>query len=252
MIKASVYIICKNEEKHIKRVLESIKEFDEIVVVDSGSTDNTLNIAKEYTNKIFHQDWLGFAKQKEYAKNLCQNDWVLNLDADEQLTEELKKEIEKVIEENKIDGLNIKISSQFLGKFNSEKSKFNRRIRFFRKSAGHYPDKLVHESIVVKGKINKADGFIYDYGTMDLKTHLNKINEYSSLRADEKFAKNKKSSFAKLLFVFPLAFLKSFIIKRGFLNGMRGFIAAMNNSFYAFLKEAKLYELNSKKEDGIK
>lgn len=252
MIKASVYIICKNEEKHIKRVLESVKDFDEIVVVDSGSSDNTLNIAKEFTNKIFHQDWLGFAKQKEYAKNLCQNDWVLNLDADEQLTEELKKEIEKVIEENKIDGLDIKISSQFLGKFNSEKSKFNRRIRFFRKSSGYYPDKLVHESIVVKGKINKADGFIYDYGTMDLKTHLNKINEYSSLRADEKFVKNKKSSFTKLLFVFPLAFLKSFIIKRGFLNGMRGFIAAMNNSFYAFLKEAKLYELNSKKEDGIK
>ena len=249
MIKASVYIICKNEEKHIKRVLESIKEFDEIVVVDSGSTDNTLNIAKEYTNKIFHQDWLGFAKQKEYAKNLCQNEWVLNLDADEQLTEELKKEIEKVIEENKIDGLDIKISSQFLGKFNSEKSKFNRRIRFFRKSVGHYPDKLVHESIVVKGKINKADGFIYDYGTMDLKTHLSKINEYSSLRADEKFAKNKKASFAKLLFVFPLSFFKSFIIKRGFLNGMRGFIAAMNNAFYAFLKEAKLYELNNKSEE---
>ncbi len=141
MIKASVYIICKNEEKHIKRVLDSIKEFDEIVVVDSGVKNyNTLNIAKEYTNKIFHQDWLGFAKQKEYAKNLCQNEWVLNLDADEQLTEELKKEIEKVIEENKIDGLNIKISSQFLGKFNSEKSKFNRRIRFFRKNSGHYPD----------------------------------------------------------------------------------------------------------------
>lgn len=249
MIKASVYIICKNEEKHIKRVLESVKDFDEIVIVDSGSTDNTLNIAKEYTNKIFHQDWLGFAKQKEYAKNLCQNEWVLNLDADEQLTEELKKEIEKVIEENKIDGLDIKISSQFLGKFNSEKSKFNRRIRFFRKSVGHYPDKLVHESIVVKGKINKADGFIYDYGTMDLKTHLSKINEYSSLRADEKFVKNKKASFAKLLFVFPLSFFKSFIIKRGFLNGMRGFIAAMNNAFYAFLKEAKLYELNNKSEE---
>lgn len=249
MIKASVYIICKNEEKHIKRVLESVKDFDEIVIVDSGSTDNTLNIAKEYTNKIFNQDWLGFAKQKEYAKNLCQNEWVLNLDADEQLTEELKKEIEKVIEENKIDGLDIKISSQFLRKFNSEKSKFNRRIRFFRKSVGHYPDKLVHESILVKGKINKANGFIYDYGTMDLKTHLSKINEYSSLRADEKFAKNKKASFSKLLFVFPLSFFKSFIIKRGFLNGMRGFIAAMNNAFYAFLKEAKLYELNNKSEE---
>ena len=133
MIKASVYIICKNEEKHIKRVLESVKDFEEIVIVDSGSSDNTLEIAKTYTNKIFHQDWLGFAKQKEFAKNLCSKDWVLNLDADEQITEQLKKEIIEIIEENKIDGLNIKISSSYLGKFNSEKSKFNKRVRFFRK-----------------------------------------------------------------------------------------------------------------------
>lgn len=249
MIDASVYIICKNEEKHIRRVLESVKDFSEIVVVDSGSSDNTLNIVKEFTNNIFHQDWLGFAKQKEYAKNLCTKDWVLNLDADEEVTTNLKNEIIKTIEENKIDGLNIKISSSFMGEFNSEKSKFNRRVRFFRKSAGYYPEKLVHESIVINGKIKDADGFIYDYGTLDLRTHLNKINEYSSLRAEEKFAKNKKASIVKLLFVFPLSFIKSFIIKRGFLNGFRGFIAAMNNSFYAFLKEAKLYELNKRKKD---
>ena len=247
MIKASVYIICKNEEKHIQRVLESVKDFDEIIVVDSGSIDNTLEIARKYTNKVFYQEWKGFANQKEYAKNLCSNEWVLNLDADEQLTNELKNEIVDIIEKNKIDGLNIKISSLYLGKFNSEKSKFNRRIRFFRKSVGFYPEKLVHESIVVKGKIVKAKGFIYDYGTLNLKTHLNKINEYSSLRAQEKFEKNKKASLLKLIFVFPLSFFKSFFIKRGFFNGTRGFIAAINNSFYAFLKEAKLYELNNQK-----
>ena len=247
MIKVSVYIICKNEEKHIKRVLESVKEFTEIIIVDSGSIDNTLEIAKNYTDNIYHQEWMGFAKQKEYARSLCSNEWVLNLDADEELTIELKNEIISTINENKVDGLNIKISSLYLGKFNSEKSKFNRRIRFFRKDLGYYPEKLVHESIIVNGKIKKAKGFIYDYGTIDLKTHLDKINAYSSLRAEEKFEKNKKSSLLKLLFVFPLAFFKSYIIKRSFLNGTRGFIAAMNNSFYAYLKEAKLYELNNKK-----
>ncbi len=246
MIKASVYIICKNEEKHIKRVLESVKEFSEIIIVDNGSIDNTLEIAKNYTTNIYYQDWMGFAKQKEYARSLCSNEWVLNLDADEELTIELKNEIINTINENKIDGLNIKISSLYLGKFNSEKSKFNRRVRFFRKELGHYPDKLVHESIEVNGKIKKADGFIYDYGTIDLKTHIDKINAYSSLRAEEKFDKNKKSSLLKLLFVFPLSFFKSYIIKRSFLNGTRGFIASMNNSFYAYLKEAKLYELNNK------
>jgi glycosyltransferase involved in cell wall biosynthesis len=238
----SVYIICQNEQQHIKRVLESTKDFDEIIIVDSGSTDDTLQIAKQYTNKIYHKDWLGFAAQKEYARTLCTNEWVLNLDADEQITPELKKELEETIKEDKLDGLDIPISGQFLGKFNSKLSKFNRRIRFFKKDKGHYPPKLVHESIVVDGKISKSKGFIYDYGTIDLATHLNKINSYSSLRADEKFNKKKKYSILKLLLVFPLAFIKSFIIKRGFLNGTRGFIASMNNSYYAFLKEAKLYE----------
>lgn len=241
-IPVSVYIICLNEEKHIRRVLESVKGFDEIIIVDSGSEDKTLEIAKEYTNKIYHQEWLGFAGQKDYAKNLCSKEWVLNLDADEQLTPELQKEILNTIKENYVDGLDIKISSKYLGKFNHPFSKFNRRVRFFRKSKGYYPDKLVHESIVIDGKVKKAQGFILDYGTLDLKTHLHKINEYSTLRAEEKFAKGKKASLLKLVLVFPLAFFKSFIVKRGFLNGIRGLIGATNTAYYAFLKEAKLYE----------
>jgi len=241
-ILASVYIICQDEESHISRVLDSVKDFDEIVIVDSGSLDNTLKIAKNYTDKIYYQEWLGFAKQKEYAKSLCKNEWVLNLDADEELSKELKQEIEDIIKQNKVDGLDIKISSKFLGKFNHPLSKFNTRVRFFRKSKGYYPDKLVHESIVVNGEIHKAVGFIYDYGIVDLKTHLYKINNYSTLRAEEKKQKGKKASVMKLIFIFPLAFFKSFILKRGFLNGLRGFIASMNNAYYAFLKEAKLYE----------
>ncbi len=243
-IVASVYIICQDEAKHIRRVLESVKDFDEVVIVDSGSSDETLEIAKEYTDKIYHQEWLGFAAQKEYAKELCSNEWVLNLDADEQLSPELKVEIEKIIEEDSIDGLDIKISSKYLGSFNHPLSKFNRRIRFFRKSKGYYPEKLVHESIVVNGVIKRAKGFIFDYGILDLKTHISKINDYSSLRAKEKAQKLKKASLVKLVGVFPLSFFKSYIIKRGFLNGIRGFIAATNNAYYAFLKEAKLYEKN--------
>jgi len=240
----SVYIICQNEAQHIRRVLESVKDFDELIIVDSGSTDETLTIAKEYTDKVYHQDWLGFAGQKEYAKNLCSNKWVLNLDADEQMTPELKGEIEEAIKKNSVDGLDIKISSKYMGAFNHPFSKFNRRIRFFRKSKGHYPEKLVHESIVIDGKVKKAKGFIYDYGTLNLETHVRKINEYSSLRAQEKAEKGKKASMMKLLGIFPLAFFKSYVIKKGFLNGTRGFVAATNNAYYAFLKEAKLYERN--------
>jgi len=246
----SVYIICQDESQHIRRVLESVKDFDEVIIVDSGSTDDTLEIAKEYTDKIYHQKWLGFAAQKEYAKNICSHEWVLNLDADEVLTLELQDEIKETIDLDKIDGLDIKISSQFMGKFNHPLSKFNRRIRFFRKVKGCYLKKLVHESIVVEGKINKAKGFILDYGLINLHTHVHKINTYSSLRAEEKITKGKKASLFKLIFIFPLAFLKSFLLKRGFLNGIRGFIAAINNSYYAFLKEAKLYEKSTIREDA--
>lgn len=243
-INASVYIICQNEERHIQRVLESVKEFDEIIIVDSGSTDNTLDIARNYTNHIYEHEWMGFAKQKEYAKNLCRHKWVLNLDADEEIDDTLKGEIIDRIEKDDCDALDIRISSMSMGKFNSKLSKFNRRIRFFKKNAGHYPEKLVHESISIHGSIKKASGFIYDYGSFNLETHLMKINNYSSLRAHEKYDKGKKSSLIKLLVVFPLAFIKSYFIKRSFLNGRRGFIASMNNAFYAFLKEAKLYEWN--------
>jgi glycosyltransferase involved in cell wall biosynthesis len=238
-----VYIICQNEEKHIERVLESVKDFDEIIIVDSGSTDSTLEIVSEYTDKIYHQDWLGYAGQKEYAKNLCSNEWVLNLDADEELTQELKDEIVKTIQTNDCDGLDIKISGKYLDSFGHSWCKFNRRIRFLKKSHGHYPQKLVHESIVINGKIKKAKGFIFDYGTQDLETQLHKINLYSSLRAKEKFEKNKKPSVIKLLFVFLIAFLKTFVVKRSFLNGLNGYIGAINVGYYAFLKEAKLYEI---------
>lgn len=243
-IDASVYIVCQNEEKHIQRVLESVKEFDEIIVVDSGSTDRTLEIVRHYTDRIFEHEWMGFAKQKEYAKNLCKHEWVLNLDADEEIDDVLKSEIIDAINSDNYSGLDIRISSISMGKFNSKLSKFNRRIRFFKKNAGFYPEKLVHESINVEGKIKQASGFIYDYGSYDLETHLMKINNYSSLRAQEKSDKGKKSSLIKLLTIFPLAFIKSYIIKRNFLNGKRGFIASVINAFYAFLKEAKLYEWN--------
>ena len=241
-IPVSVYIICQDEEKHIRRLLESIKDMDEIIVVDSGSVDKTLDIAKEYTDKIYDQKWLGFAMQKEYAKNLCSNEWVLNLDADEEVTSQLKEEIIHTINENKIDGLDIRRSGKYLGKFNHPFSKFNRSLRFFRNSKGYYPDHLVHESITVNGIIKNAKGFIYDYGTMSLEIQLRKINQYSSLRVQEKVNKHKRVSLLKLFFIFPLAFIKSFIIKRGFFNGIRGFISAINNAYYAFLKEAKLYE----------
>ena len=242
MINASVYAIVQNEEKHIERMLKSVADFAEIIIVDSGSTDKTLEIARNYTDKIYYKKWNNYAEQKEFAKNLCTNEWVLNLDGDEELSNELKNEIKQTIQNDDIDGLEIKIATLYLGKWTHKWTKHIQRIRFFRKKCGFYPEKLIHESIDFKGKSKLASGIIKDYGTQNLEIHINKINKYSSLRADEKIAKNKKSSLLKLVFIFPTIFIKSYFIRKNFLNGKSGFIGSMINAFYAFLKEAKLYE----------
>ena len=241
-IKASVYIITLNEEKNLPRALESVKAFDEIVVVDSGSTDRTLEIAKQYTPHVYSHEWEGFAKQKEYAKSLCTNDWVLNIDADEEVDELLLADIARTVSDNQVDALNIRISEYFLGRFGHPKARHNAKVRFFRQSKGCYSSSLVHEGVEINGHTGNAQGFIRHYGEVSLTVKVEKNNLYSSLRAQEKRLKNKKPSGLKLLFVFPAVFVKSFLFRRNFLNGWRGFIGSTINAFYAFLKEAKLYE----------
>jgi glycosyltransferase involved in cell wall biosynthesis len=241
-IHASVYIITLNEEKNLPRALQSVQAFDEIVVVDSGSTDRTLEVAKQVTPRVYTHEWQGFSKQKEYAKSLCTHDWVFNLDADEEADELLLKEMAQAVSENQVDALNIRISEFFMGRFGHPRARHNAKVRFFRKSKGCYSGSLVHEGVVVRGHTETARGFIRHYGEVSLAVKVDKNNRYSTLRAQEKLLKNKKPSVLKLVFVLPATFLKSFFLRRNFLNGRRGFVGSMINAFYAFLKEAKLYE----------
>lgn len=240
----SVYLVVMNEEKNIRRVLDSLKGFDDIVIVDSGSQDRTLDIAKEYTQRIYHKDWDGMAAQKEYAKSLCQHDWVLNVDADEELTSKLKAQILDVVARSQCAGANIPIREHFMGVRIHDKTKKNFHIRLFRQSLGAYGNERFHESPTVSGRIETLAGEINHYGEVSIEVKVDKINRYSSGKALDKFEKGKKSSFLKLLLVFPIMFLKSYFLRRNFLNGRRGFISSMINAFYAFLKEAKLYERN--------
>ncbi len=245
MINASVYIIAQDEERHIERCLKSVSDFSEIIVVDSGSTDNTINIAEKYGARVIRQPFLGYSAQKEFAKNQCSQKWVLNLDADEQLSPKLKEQIaSSVATDADFDALEIPILSYYLGALPHRLTHPIYRVRFFKKSNGFYPEKLVHESVKITGKIAKSPYFIYDYGLVDIQKQIEKINIYSSLRADEKAAKNRRASLFKLLFAAPAAFVKSYFLRRQFLNGKRGFILSAVLAFYAFLKEAKLYEKN--------
>lgn len=242
-IPASVFIICKNEAQNLARALTSVAEFEDLVVVDSGSTDGTLDIARQFPCRRFHQDWLGHAAQKQVALELCRHDWLLNLDADEQLSPELLAEIRRFIAApGERRGLSIPIREVFIGAAIHPKTHHNRHIRVFNRQSGHYPPAAIHEGVKIDGTVERASGTIIHYGEVSVAVKLAKNNSYSELRAAEKYAKGKQPKLTKLILVFPLMFTKSYLLRGQYRNGWRGFVASMINGFYAFLKEAKLFE----------
>ncbi|MBT0886786.1 MULTISPECIES: glycosyltransferase family 2 protein [Acinetobacter] len=256
MIPCSVYIVTLNCAEWLESTLESVKDFSEVIILDSGSTDLTYAIAESFPNtRISHQDWQGYAGQKSLALAQCKNDWVLNLDGDEVLSSELKAEIEQTIQSNQLDALITPINDVFLGVPNSKYTKKHAKVRFFRKSKGRYDlENKVHENVIVDGQSVRAEGDIYHYGESSIFVKVEKNNQYSELKAQEKYQKGKVPSLLKLVLVMPLTFIKSYFIRRSCLNGWRGFVNSMVNAFYAFLKEAKLFEQHQKmknKQDNL-
>lgn len=243
-IDCSVYIITKDVATWIGDTLRSVQDFAEVVIVDSGSTDDTLSIAQQFDNvTIYHQDWLGFAQQKTVALGYCHHDWVLNLDGDEVCSDALKQDIITAIADPTIYGLTVPINDYFLNQKNSEFTKKHAKVRSFRRGFGQYDlTNAAHEQVLVEGKVVMATGNIYHFGENSIFVKVEKNNHYSELKAQEKFIKHKKPSFFKLVMIMPLMFIKSYILRRNFLNGWRGFVGSMINAFYAFLKEAKLFE----------
>ena len=245
-IACSVYIVTLNCGQWLDVLLKSIEDFAEVIILDSGSTDNTYEIVSHYANaRIQHQGWLGYAAQKAMALTLCQQPWALNLDGDESLSVELRDEIAAVISENKIDGLITPIRDSFMGQIASAYTKQNAKVRFFRREKGGYDTAIeAHEMVNIDGVVRPASGVIYHYGLTDISVKVDKNNQYSTLKAQEKSKKGKHSSLLKLVMIMPLTFFKSYVLRRDILNGRRGFIGSMINAFYAFLKEAKLYEFD--------
>jgi glycosyltransferase involved in cell wall biosynthesis len=248
MLPVSVFIITLNEEKNIRRVLNSIKEFDETIIVDSGSSDDTINIAKEFNTQVSHQDWLGFSKQKQHAMELCKNDWVLNLDADEEIPTELLEEIKTAIAEDHANSIRFMRNDFFLNKPYPLTCKLPSNVRLYRKSKAAFDkDCMVHESAKVAGKqITLKTPFLH-YGYNQIEDLAAKQNDYSSLKALEKFNKGKKFSYLKLALIYPIEFIKKFIFQRYITFGWRGLILSLMNANYAFMKESKLYGLHKNK-----
>lgn len=239
-MKLSVCIICKNEESTLERCLESVKWADEIIIVDSGSTDKTLDIAKRYTNKIaIREDWEGFGKQRRRAEALASNDWVFAIDCDEVVSEELHKEIINTL--NKIDNNSILVLNRlthFCGKFIRHSGWYPSRIaRIYNKKITNYNANLVHESVIKKGckLVNlKADLLHYQYE--DLFAYINKRNGYANIGADQLLKKDKSVSIGKAIGSSLFAFIRHYFLRLGFLDGKAGFVIAVIQSHYSFNK----------------
>lgn len=244
----SVFIITQDEEQNIGRLLESCQAFDEIIVVDSGSTDNTKAIAKQKGAKVIHNDWPGYAKQKQYAMELCRHDWVLNLDADEELTTAFIEEIKQfTAEQHDYVALKCRRNDLFIGSFFSKLTRLPTNTRLFKKQhVQYYFENQVHEGPGIDGKLKHTNKYFNHYGYADIAQLTEKYNKYSSLKAAEKFQKGKKPSLPKLLSIYPLEFIRNYIVYRYCFSGIRGFIFSHLSAYYALLKEAKLFELSKK------
>ncbi len=237
----SVIVLTKNSAASLRPCLESVKWADEIVIFDSGSTDKTLSIAKEYTTHVFETDWPGFGPQRIRALAACTKDWVLSLDSDEEVSPELQIIIQTLLKKppNNIHGHYIKRRLFFYGQPIRFAVGSDEHINLFRREHAAYRDELVHESVIVNGKIAHLPGLIYHNSFPNLDSLIEKMNYYSALGAEERMRRGRKSSFSGALFKGVWMFFLSYILRLGFLDGKAGFIlsaSAGQSTYYQYLK----------------
>lgn len=250
----TVVIIAKNEEMNIRRCLESVCWADEIVVLDSGSDDNTLAIAKEFTDKVFSTDWQGYGIQKQRALAHATGEWVLNLDADESVDAHLKKSIQAAMKNNEADAYRIPIRMCFYDKPLRYTSSPKRHVRLFKREGARYSDDLVHEKIVLPkdARIGRIVEPIMHYSFKDVSHVLYKINRYSSYSANIRIQEKQKTSLLKTLLGTSWMFFRCYVLQRGFLDGREGFIFAVFSAQGAFYRGLKQLYVDRQAPEGVK
>jgi glycosyltransferase involved in cell wall biosynthesis len=248
MIKISVVITCFNNETTIEQCLQSVSFADEIIILDSFSTDNTLEIANKYNCNIHQQPFAGFSKQKQNAIDFTSNDWVLLLDSDEFLSDVAKETLQNWQSLEIIaDAYELPRTEWVFWKWSHPWVHKNRFVRLFNKTKSKVSEDLVHESVQSTGIIEYLNAEIKHFGETSISKKLDKINKYSQLSAEQKYSNGKRVNPIKLIAYPPFYFIKQYFIRRQIFNGWAGFINASMNSYYAFLKYAKLYEIQKNK-----
>lgn len=243
-MKLSLIMMVKNEEENLPLCLESVKGVaDEIVIVDDMSTDGTLRVAEQYGAKVFQRKFDSYTLQKGYALANASGEWVLNLDADESLTSELKEEIKNTISNTQKNGFWLKINNEFLGRLMKHSGLYGqKRFRLARREGASYVGGKVHETLFVEGAVGTLQNGITHRPYKTIKQYFDKFNRYTTLAAETMYENGKKFSYFQLLRP-PLDFIKIYFLRLGVLDGLQGFLWAYFSAQYPLVKYAKLWNM---------
>ncbi len=249
----SVYIITKNEIRRIREALTSVAGWvDEIVVVDSGSTDGTLEVAKEFTDRVYHRDFTGYGEQYSYAHSLTKNEWLMYIDGDEEVSPGLRDEIIGLFENGRprADGYLAPRETFYLGRWIRHGGWYPDNIlRIYRKKQGAW-GKGLHPKLHIAGKIGSLRNPFLHYNYLNISHQIQTVDQYSKFASRERVGQGKGFMMFKLLVNPPFRFVRDYIFRRGFLDGMPGFIIALTTAYYVFIKYAKVWELVKAEADA--
>ena len=253
-MKLSGVVITHNEEKNIERCLKSLHFCDEIIVVDSKSSDHTRDIASKLATRVEVRDWKGYVDQKNFAGGLATNDWILSIDADEEVTPELKKEILTSFSTsggNRFSAFSIPRKTMHFGRWIRHGGWYpNRLVRLFDKKKGAWVGTELHERWETTGEVASFEHHLLHYSFEDLADQVSRNNRYSSLGALALFQKGRRFSCLKLYVKTAYKFIETYFIKLGLLDGYPGLIISVSAAYSVFLKWAKLWELENGEKKG--
>jgi glycosyltransferase involved in cell wall biosynthesis len=250
-----VVIITYNEEKRIADCLSSVVWADEIVVVDSYSSDKTVEICRKFGARVIQHRWPGHIKQKNYALTQATHDWVLSLDADEVASPELAAQVQRLMQQEhpEMAGYYVPRQTYYLGRWIKHCGWYpDYKLRLFDRRRAHWGGEDPHDSVICEGKTARLSGCLYHYSFDNLAAHLDTIDRFTSIAAAERHKKGDKAGLGQLLLRPPLTFLKMYLLQLGFLDGMPGLIVCVLSACHVFIKYAKLWELGyaAGKRDG--
>ena len=251
MPKLSVTVITKNEAADLGAALASVRWADEIVVVDSESTDATVSIAREFTDRVVVRPWTGYVEQKNVAASLASHDWILSLDADERVTPDLAADIRREMASPAHAAYRMARVTWHLGRWIRSTDWYpDDQLRLYDRTRAKWTGRYVHEAVTVEGSIGRLHGELQHFAYRDISDHLETIDRYTTYSARQMHESGRRVGWLQLAGHPPLAFLRNYILRGGIRDGLPGLIVSSMNAHYVFLKFAKLRELQVAGERG--